>query len=396
MSGQRTRPEPRRFRMLSLALIAILTLAGMATAAAPRNAGAATFSTGDTVFVNTDGLNVRSAAGTSASVATVLANGTTATVTGGPQDADGYTWYQLDLGNGTTGWAASDFLALVAAQDPGFAAGDRVAVKGSLNLRDNAGLSANILAVMTDGSTATVVSGPVSADGIPWYQLNTDSYGQGWAAAGFLASSTSSASSASTSGNATTSGNTTSGNATTGAFAANAALIVKTGDGSHLNLRQDPSINGTLIGKLADGSHVVVLDGPTSADGYDWYHLSTDIGTGWAAGQYLVTPAEGIAVGASVAVADGPLNLRDNASLSANVVGSLPNGTVLDVTDGPTSADGYTWFKVSNTTYGTGWVAGEFLALNTGSGTPSATLSTAAETATVTATATATATGTTA
>ncbi len=31
------------------------------------------------------------------------------------------------------------------------------------------------------------------------------------------------------------------------------------------------------------GSEVTILDGPTSADGYDWYQVETDDGTGWVA-----------------------------------------------------------------------------------------------------------------
>jgi uncharacterized protein YgiM (DUF1202 family) len=367
MNGQWIRPGPSRFRVLSFALIAIITMTGLAISAAPRNAGAADFSTGDTV-VTTDRLNLRADATTSAGVVTVLENGTMATVSDGPKDADGHTWYKLDVADGSVGWAAGDFLALAGAQDPGFSVGDQVVVTGgSLNLRDNAGLSANVLNVMADGSTASVLSGPATADGLPWYQLDTTDYGQGWAVGGFLALA--------------------NGNTSGGTFPADAALIVKTDDGSNLNLRQDPSINGALVGKLPDGSRVVVLDGPQSADGYDWYHLDTDLGTGWAAGQFLVTPADGIAAGDTVSVADGPLNLRDNAGLSANVIAQLPNGTVLHVSDGPVSADGYTWFSVSNTDFGSGWVAGEFLQVGTGTGNQT---STASSNATATASPTAT------
>jgi N-acetylmuramoyl-L-alanine amidase len=338
-------------------LVALVAMAGLAISVVPHGAGAADFAVGDTVVVDTDALNLRADVGTDADVVTVLENGTTATVTDGPQDADGYTWYKLDVADGSAGWAAGDFLALAGAQDPGFAEGDRVAVvDGALNLRDDAGLSANILDVMADGSTATVLSGPVSADGLPWYQLDTDDYGQGWAAGGFLAL------------------------ASDETFPVDAALIVQTGDGSNLNLREEPTIDGALIDKLPDGSRVVVLDGPQSADGYDWYQLDTDLGTGWAAGEFLAAPTDAIAVGDTVTVVDGTLNLRDDAGLSANVIDQLPDGTVLEVSDGPVSADGYTWFEVSNDDFGPGWVAGEFLEVNasTGDETPTTTATTTA------------------
>jgi uncharacterized protein YgiM (DUF1202 family) len=374
MNRQRTRSEPRRFRSLSLALIAFLATAGLAISVAPKNAGAADFSTGDTVVVDTDRLNLRADFGTDADVVTVLENGTTASVTDGPEDADGYTWYELDAEDGSVGWAAGDFLALAAAEDPGFSEGDQVVVTGgSLNLRDDTGLSANVLAVMADGSTATVLSGPVTADSLPWYELDTDDYGQGWAAGGFLALS--------------------SDNPGGDTFPVDAVLTVQTDDGGNLNLREEPTVDGALIDKLPDGSRVVVLDGPQSADGYDWYQLDTDLGTGWAAGEFLVYPSEGIAVGDTVSVVDGTLNLRDDAGLAANLIDQLPDGTVLDVTDGPVSADGYTWFEVSNDDFGPGWVAGEFLQIGTPTSneTPTATATT---TATSTPTPTPSATGT--
>jgi uncharacterized protein YgiM (DUF1202 family) len=376
MSLKSARSEPRRFRTLSFALIAILAFAGLAIATIPRHAGAADFSTGDTVVVDTDRLNLRADAGTDAEVVTVLDSGTIATVTDGPQDADGYTWYQLDVEDGSTGWAAGDYLALAAADDPGFSEGDRVVViDGNLNLRADAGLGADVLDVMAEGSAATVLSGPVTADGLPWYELDTDDYGQGWAAGGFLAMS------------ADSGGDT---------FPVDAILTVKTDDGSNLNLRTDPTTDADVVDKLPDGSRVVVLDGPVSADGYSWYQLDTDLGTGWAAGEFLVYPADGIAVGDTVSVVDGTLNLRADAGLDADVVDQLPDGTVLEVTDGPVVADGYTWFEVSSDNFGAGWVAGEFLQVESPAAnneTPTATAS-ATETETTTPTPTPAPTGT--
>jgi uncharacterized protein YgiM (DUF1202 family) len=344
MSGQRTRSVPGRLRTFPIvALTVLLATAALAVTIAPQRAGAVDFAIGDTVVVDTDRLNVREDFGTDADVITTLDTGAEAVVTDGPEEADGYTWYELDVEDGTVGWAAGDYLALAAAEDPGFAEGDAVVVvDGNLNLRADAGLDADILDVMTDGSTATVLSGPVTADGLPWYELDTDDYGQGWSAGGFLALADE---------------NPGGGDE----FPVDSVLAVQTGDGSNLNLREEPTIDGTLIDRLPDGSVVVVLDGPVTADGYDWYELDTDLGTGWAAGEFLVYAADAIEVGDTVSVFDGNLNLRDDAGTDADILDVLPEGTVLDVTDGPVSADGYTWFEVENDDFGPGWVAGEFL-----------------------------------
>ena len=114
MSGQAVRPGPRRFRAVSvLVSVAILAAATLVTSVVPRGAGAADFSTGDTVVVDTDFLNLREDFGMDADVVTVLENGMSATVTGGPEESDDFTWYELDVEDGSAGWAAGDFLFLL-------------------------------------------------------------------------------------------------------------------------------------------------------------------------------------------------------------------------------------------------------------------------------------------
>jgi hypothetical protein len=275
---------------------------------------------------------------------TTLDIGVTATILGGPEEADGHPWYEIELEDGTVGFASGTYLALAAAEDPGFEEGDEVAVVGgNLNLRADAGLDADIRDVMADGSTATVVSGPVTADGLPWYLLDTDDYGEGYAAGGFLELA--------------------DGDPGGDEFPVDAVLAVQTDDGSNLNLREEPTIDGALIDGLPDGSIVVVLDGPVTADGHDWYELDTEFGVGWAVGTYLVFASDAIEVGDTVRVAGGNLNLRSDPGLDADVLDVMPDGTVLEVTDGPVSADGYTWFEVENDDYGPGQAAGEFLQL---------------------------------
>ena len=84
---------------------------GPATPPAP-NPGGAKFAVGDevVVFGTGNGLNVRQSAGTSAPVATVVPDGTRLTVVGGPQAANGLTWWNVQSAT-VTGWAAEQFLA---------------------------------------------------------------------------------------------------------------------------------------------------------------------------------------------------------------------------------------------------------------------------------------------
>lgn len=64
-----------------------------------------------------------------------------------------------------------------------------------------------------------------------------------------------------------------------------------------------------------------------------------------------------------VVVNDNDVNMRADASTSAEIVDTLSQGAELRVLSGtPTEAEGYTWWNVSDDALGvTGWVAGDFL-----------------------------------
>jgi len=72
------------------------------------------------------------------------------------------------------------------------------------------------------------------------------------------------------------------------------------------------------------------------------------------------TSAE-FANGDSVAVSDGPLNLREKAGTSNDVVLKLPTGTPLTITDGPTTNGDYDWYEVKTEDGDSGWVAADFI-----------------------------------
>lgn len=92
------------------------TPAASATSTAPAagTAGAATgqFDVGQTLVVTGTGdcLNVRAGPSTANDSIVCAADGTTVTVTGGPQDAQGYTWWKVQTDQGE-GWAVGDYLA---------------------------------------------------------------------------------------------------------------------------------------------------------------------------------------------------------------------------------------------------------------------------------------------
>src|SRR3989344_335917 len=62
--------------------------------------------------------NIRSCASTGCGIITTATSGSTASVIGGPQYANGYEWWNVRLSSGTTGWAVSNWMTVVSAPAP--------------------------------------------------------------------------------------------------------------------------------------------------------------------------------------------------------------------------------------------------------------------------------------
>ncbi|MGN6030322.1 MAG: SH3 domain-containing protein [Thermomicrobiales bacterium] len=75
----------------------------------PATPPAAEIVVGGTV-TTTEEVNLRPEASTTGDAVAVLPAGTTLTVIGGPQEADGYTWWNVEDTEGDTGWVVADFI----------------------------------------------------------------------------------------------------------------------------------------------------------------------------------------------------------------------------------------------------------------------------------------------
>ena len=142
------------------------------------------FTDGDAVVVATDFLNLRADASLSASVEDVLAEGEALTILSGPLAADGYSWYSVETGDGTTGWVAGEYLAVATSGGgsyTGFDIGDSAVVDTPrLNFRAGPGLDYDVIEVITGGASVVITDGPVSADGYHWYELELENGDTGW------------------------------------------------------------------------------------------------------------------------------------------------------------------------------------------------------------------------
>jgi uncharacterized protein YgiM (DUF1202 family) len=222
-----------------------------------------------------------------------------------------------------------------------------------LNLRVEPGLDSEVVVVLGEGQQATVVDGPVDADGYTWYQLDADGT-VGWSASSFLVAADS----------ADGDGTSEIDDDVSADLAVGGEAVIATVNDDNVNLRAEPGLDAEVLLKLASGTTATVLDGPVDADDYVWYQLDVEGTVGWVAADFLDIAGTGadtsFTAGTTVTVNDDRVNLRAGAGLDADILDKLSTGMTATILDGPTSADGYTWYQVDVDGV-TGWVASDFL-----------------------------------
>ncbi len=211
----------------------------------------------------------------------------------------------------------------------------------SLNFRDDASASADVIAALPEGTYGTVVDGPVDADDTSWYQIEVDGV-SGYVTSEFLADA-----------------------ATEGTFEADTIVYVNT---DTLNLRDSADINSDVITQLSANTQATVLDGPTDANGHSWYQVDVDGETGWAARDFLaLAPAEGAPVaeattdGATLSVNTDTLNVRDAAGLDGNVLETLAFGDTVTDLGSTETVDDIDWTQIETASGTSGWAASVYL-----------------------------------
>ncbi len=310
------------------------------------------FTIGDDIRVATDRLNVRTETSTGAKVLAQLWEGTTGTVIGGPRSSAGITWLEIRTDAGS-GWVDEQYLSEGSAPPPSearFQTGDTILVDtDALNLRDEAGLNGRVKDVLWTGTQASITDGPVTKDRYSWYQIDTGD-ASGWAVETFLADAGSTAPPAS-------------------GFEVGTAVTVTT---DALNLRSSASTSGKVVKVLYNGDAGSVTGASKQTDGYTWVETAFGGSRGWVATTFIGRATGGgsydgdLAVGKKAEVTSDNLNVRTSAALTGGVVGQLFTGTVVTIVDGPTTRDGYTWFKVESDSW-SGWTVDVWLTSEVGS-----------------------------
>jgi uncharacterized protein YgiM (DUF1202 family) len=395
------------------------TLALQPTVAPTATAGAGGLAVGGQAQVSATLINVRTDASASANQVGQLSAGTVVTVTGGPVQADDFTWYKVDDGAGTTGWVAlgppdspwlepqasgpAQATAVPAAGGGagGLAVGGQAQVTATLiNVHSDASASASQVGQLSEGTVVTVTGGPVQADDFTWYKVDDGSGTTGWVALGppdspWLApqaSSTTPPAQAtalpSAQPTAVPSAQPTAvptAQATAGPAAGAGAGGLAIGSQAQvtatlINVHSDASTSANQVGQLSAGTVVTVTDGPEQADNLTWYKVDNGAGTtGWvalgppdspwlmpqangtpaptAAGPHLVDRAIKVGDIVQVTTQDGQLlTVRSDAGADADAIAKAEAGTQFTVVDGPVQKDNLTWWEISGDQY-KGWAA---------------------------------------
>ena len=339
--------------------------------------------------------------------------GTTLNILGGPNQVDDLTWWEVTGkdGQGATvrGWMAEalpDGTRLLdisnvgvptggeppaATSTPGqFALGDKLHTLDIVRLRRTPGFNnkpaTDVVADVAKDVTATVIGGPIQADGLTWWQVNSTAP-TGGAVSGWMAESV-------------------SGKALLAKGAADDASRGETGKFSAgqqlrtldiVRMRKTPGFFGKLTSDIVwdvpKDRTLKVLGGPQKADGLTWWNVEVknDQGQtlkGWMAeslanGILLLEITSGSTAGGSGPTTPTPTtgNARFAAGNSfktvdivrmrrtpgyfdkpsTDIVADIPTGTAGKILGGPQSEDDLIWWNVETTGFAgqklTGWMA---------------------------------------
>lgn len=163
-----------------------------ATPAATPLASAEQFAAGDILTTTVESLLLRAQPTLDAEALQALSEGTQLQVFGGPEQAEGYTWYEVEVlgtDESVTGWAATSAAFVdqaVGAGDEEFAfESNLTTATENLRLRAQPTVDAETLQTLAQGTELQVISGPEQAEGYTWYEvdvLGTDETVTGWVA----------------------------------------------------------------------------------------------------------------------------------------------------------------------------------------------------------------------
>ena len=304
-------------------------------------------------------VNVRSGPGTNYTSKTVIASGTSITVT----DTSNPEWYAVKLSNGMTGYIYSIYIELQSSSGGGSTSGGvQAKTTAGVNLRRGAGTSFGVIRVVATGTTVTVTE----ATNAQWYKVKLSDGTEGYIFTEYLNVISGDIDSVKPDEDDTPD--------TSGAVTARTT--------TDINLRRGPGTTYGVIMVVDENVTVTV----TEATNSEWYKVRLSDGTeGYFSAQYLKIVSGDIdsvkpddsgdkededdggsdleGTGEYLRTTTG-VNLRKGPSTSTDVLTVLNSGTIVEVIDRDTQG----WVHVRTTSGRVGYVSADYVTAYTPSG----------------------------
>ena len=317
-------------------------------------------STESTPAKTTEYVNVRSGPGTNYTSKTVIASGTSITVT----DTSNPEWYAVKLSNGMTGYIYSIYIELESSAGGSTSGGVQAKTTAGVNLRRGAGTSFGVIRVVATGTTVTVTE----ATNAQWYKVKLSDGTEGYIFTEYLNVISGDIDSVKPDEDDTPD--------TSGAVTARTT--------TDINLRSGPGTTYGVIMVVDENVTVTV----TEATNSEWYKVRLADGTeGYFSAQYLKIVSGDIdsvkpddsgdkededdggssdleGTGEYLRTTTG-VNLRKGPSTSTDVLTVLNSGTIVEVIDRDTQG----WVHVRTTSGRVGYVSADYVTAYTPSGT---------------------------
>ena len=307
----------------------------------------------------TEYVNVRSGPGTNYTSKTVIASGTSITVT----DTSNPEWYAVKLSNGMTGYIYSIYIELQSSSGGSTSGGVQAKTTAGVNLRRGAGTSFGVIRVVATGTTVTVTE----ATNAQWYKVKLSDGTEGYIFTEYLNVISGDIDSVKPDEDDTPD--------TSGAVTARTT--------TDINLRRGPGTTYGVIMVVDENVTVTV----TEATNSEWYKVRLSDGTeGYFSAQYLKIVSGDIdsvkpddsgdkededdggsdleGTGEYLRTTTG-VNLRKGPSTSTDVLTVLNSGTIVEVIDRDTQG----WVHVRTTSGRVGYVSADYVTAYTPSGT---------------------------
>ena len=306
----------------------------------------------------TEYVNVRSGPGTNYTSKTVIASGTSITVT----DTSNPEWYAVKLSNGMTGYIYSIYIELQSSSGGSTSGGVQAKTTAGVNLRRGAGTSFGVIRVVATGTTVTVTE----ATNAQWYKVKLSDGTEGYIFTEYLNVISGDIDSVKPDEDDTPD--------TSGAVTARTT--------TDINLRRGPGTTYGVIMVVDENLTVTV----TEATNSEWYKVRLADGTeGYFSAQYLKIVSGDIdsvkpddsgdkededdggsdleGTGEYLRTTTG-VNLRKGPSTSTDVITVLNSGTIVEVIDRDTQG----WVHVRTTSGRVGYVSADYVTAYTPSG----------------------------